>query len=70
MGTRQSKIDANGNKQPREFAWHLRFGYEVRDPVVERDAPRISKNWPKPTEILPKRSYYDPRAQDDPKVND
>merc|ERR1739845_149103 len=61
-GSRQNKFLLT-NQSTRADFWWLREGHDVGDPVVERDAPRVHKVWPKRTHKLVKYSHDDPRVK-------
>lgn len=63
-GSRQGRYLLT-NKMPREQYWWLREGYDIGDPVVERDAPRVNEVWPKRTHVLSKYYHDDPRVKRD-----
>ena len=64
IGSRQGRYKLT-NGGTREMFWWLREGYDVGDPIVERDAPRVKEEWPKKTVHLPRYYYDDPRVKRD-----
>merc|ERR1712168_465498 len=64
VGTRVDNAQLS-NRQTREQSWHLREPHYIRDPLVERDAPRVRQQWPRRTSIMPIRNYHDPRVRDE-----
>ena len=53
------------NRGQRDEYWHQQIGHDYRDKVVETDAPRVKKDWPREFESDVVKDYDDPRSKND-----